>query len=142
MRFWDSSAIVSLLVQQAATDAVQAEFERDPQLLVWWATAVECVSALTRIERDGGLDPSGVRAANERLTAIAASWQEILPTERIRLTASRLLRTHPLRAGGAFQLAAALIAADGDPRTLELVTLDDRLADAAAREGFRAVSPA
>jgi predicted nucleic acid-binding protein len=43
---------------------------------------------------------------------------------------------HPLRAADALQLGAALFAADGDPQSLELVTLDRRLADAARREGF------
>jgi hypothetical protein len=49
----------------------------------------------------------------------------------------RLLRVHPLRAGGALQLAAAIIAADFQPNALEFVTLDARQADAAEREGFR-----
>ena len=43
---------------------------------------------------------------------------------------------HPLRTADALQLGAALVAADGDPQSLELVTLDRRLADAARREGF------
>ena len=43
---------------------------------------------------------------------------------------------HPLRAADALQLGAALVAADGDPQSLELVTLDNRLAEAARLEGF------
>jgi len=39
-------------------------------------------------------------------------------------------------AADALHLAAAFIAADYDPPTLELVTLDDGLAAAAEREGF------
>jgi predicted nucleic acid-binding protein len=50
--------------------------------------------------------------------------------------ANRLSRTHPLRAADAMQLAAALVAAEERPASLRLVTLDDRLADAARREGF------
>jgi hypothetical protein len=55
------------------------------------------------------------------------------------MTAQRLLRVHPLRAADSLQLAAAIVAAEGDPATLEFVGLDDRLNDAAAREGFRVV---
>ena len=51
--------------------------------------------------------------------------------------ARRLVRVHDLRAADAFQLAAARVAADGQPGTLPLVTLDERLALAASREGFR-----
>jgi predicted nucleic acid-binding protein len=43
---------------------------------------------------------------------------------------------HPLRAADALQLGAAIVAAEGDPSSLELVTLDHRLAEAAQREGF------
>ncbi len=48
----------------------------------------------------------------------------------------RLLRVHPLRAADAFQLAAAIAAADESPRSLPFVTFDSRLARAAEREGF------
>jgi hypothetical protein len=46
---------------------------------------------------------------------------------------------HPLRAADSLQLAAALVAADHDPTTLELVCLDARLATADRREGFRVI---
>ena len=45
----------------------------------------------------------------------------------------------PLRAADALQLAAAFIAAERRPSSLELVTLDDRLAAAARKEGFGVV---
>jgi uncharacterized protein len=72
-----------------------------------------------------------------RLAGLASSWSEIPPGERVRDNAVRLVRVHDLRAGDALQLAAALVAAEERPATLELVTLDDRLALAARREGFR-----
>ena len=42
----------------------------------------------------------------------------------------------PLRAADALQLAAAFAAAERRPASLEIVTLDDRLANAARKEGF------
>ena len=48
----------------------------------------------------------------------------------------RFLRVHPLRAADALQLAAAFAAAECRPAPLEVVTLDERLAAAAQREGF------
>jgi hypothetical protein len=50
--------------------------------------------------------------------------------------AIRLTRIHPLRAAGALQLAAAIVAANFQPRSLEFVTLDMRQARAAEAEGF------
>jgi hypothetical protein len=48
-----------------------------------------------------------------------------------------MLRVHPLRAADALQLAAATIAAERDPPSLEVVSLDERLNEAATKEGFR-----
>jgi hypothetical protein len=53
--------------------------------------------------------------------------------------ARRLLAVHPLRAADALHLAAALIACDERSDVLPFVTLDDRLAEAARREGFDVV---
>jgi hypothetical protein len=111
-------------------------------MVVWWSTEVECVSALARLERDGDLSPAAVVLALERLAATSAAWQEVAPTARVRAVATRLLRVHPLRAADAFQLAAATVAAEDEPRSIALVTLDDRLARAAEREGFRVEDPA
>lgn len=141
MRFWDSSAIVPLLVAESSSIKVMAEYQRDPDLAVWWATQVECVSALARLEREGGLDGPSMVDAMERLDALAQAWQEVQPIARIRQTAIRLLRVHGLRAADALQLGAALAVAEDRPASLEVVTLDDRLGHAAEREGLRVVLP-
>lgn len=136
MKFWDSSAIVPVVVGEATSDAMRAMAEDDPLMLVWWATPVECVSAIARLERDGDLVSDAVADAIARLDALADGWHEVQPVEAARRTARRLLRVHQLQAADAFQLAAALVACEGDPASLEVVTLDDRLVDAARREGF------
>jgi predicted nucleic acid-binding protein len=46
---------------------------------------------------------------------------------------------HPLRTADALQLAAAFVAAEQRRSSLEVVTLDDRLAAAARKEGFQLV---
>lgn len=142
MRFWDASSIVPLLATQPASAAVTAAFDRDPVIVAWWGTEVECTSAIARLEREGRLGAPEAAVAYRRLEAHVASWQEIQPASRLRKTAERLLRVHAIRAADAFQLAAAIIAADDDPRSLPFVTLDDRLARAAEREGFPVVEPA
>jgi predicted nucleic acid-binding protein len=141
VRFWDSSAIVPLLVDEPAHAAAAHEFGRDPDVLAWWATPVECVSALARLERDGALTADGVRDSLTRLDALAAAWHEIQPVAPIRQRAIRLLRVHPLRAADALQLGAALVAAEDQPSSLPFITFDERLALAAEREGFVVVQP-
>ena len=137
MRFWDTSAIVPLLVAERSTNATVRTLREDREMYVWWATGTECVSALARVEREGGSATEGL----ERLDAFAAGWREIAPTDRVRRTAARLLRVHALRAADALQLAAAMVACEGDPRTLPFVTFDEQLASAAGREGFPVVRP-
>jgi hypothetical protein len=139
MKFWDASAIVPLIVAEAMSDRTLALADRDPEMLVWWGTEVECVSALTRRERGGGLEANPARLAFERLGYLADRWLEVEPSEVVRETARRFLRVHPLRAGDALQLAAAFIGAERRPAHREFVTFDERLAEAARKEGFAVV---
>jgi predicted nucleic acid-binding protein len=136
MKFWDASAIVPLLIGEPTTTAMQALAEKDPTMLVWWATEVECASAIARLDRDGSLDQTAVTQAFDRLKHLADAWHEVDPSDPIREAAVRFLRVHPLRAADALQLAAAFIAAERRPSSLEVVTLDDHLALAARKEGF------
>lgn len=136
MRFWDASAIVALLVSEPSTQTMQAIASQDPVMLVWWATEVECASAIARLERDGTLDAAAVTPTFNRLKQFAGGWHEVDPSDAVRETAVRFLRVHPLRTADALQLAAAFVAAEQRPSSLEVVTLDDRLAAAARKEGF------
>ncbi len=136
MKYWDSSAIVALLVEEKATTSLLDLYQRDPVMLAWWGADIECVSALARLEREGGLDASTVVYALQRLRALREAWQEVQPVEPVREAARRLLRVHDLRAADSLQLAAALVVSAHRPSTLEFVCLDARLTGAAQREGF------
>ncbi len=139
MKFWDSSALLPLLVAEATTAAAMAVMSRDPSVLVWWATEIECASALARLEREGALEEAAATIAFERLRQLAGGWQEVDASDAVRETAVRLLRVHPLCAADATQLAAAFVAAERRPSSLEFLTLDLRLAAAARKEGFTLV---
>lgn len=136
MKFWDSSAIVPLLVQEASSAEALAWLKDDPDMLVWWGTLVECTSAIARRERDGSLDGSSSVAAFSRLQALTQCWQEVGPVDAVRSLSMRLLRVHDLRAADSLQLAAALVASEAQPASLVFVCLDKRLDDAARLEGL------
>ena len=136
MRFWDASALVPLLVNEPRTGEMVSVQREDPSAAVWWATPVECWSALARAQREGRLTDTDVADAARLLSEAGERWTEVPPLDRVRDQAARLVRLHPLRAADALQLAAALVLSDFEPRTLPFVTLDDRLASAARREGF------
>jgi predicted nucleic acid-binding protein len=139
VKFWDSSALVPFLVKEAVTSFLTALYRDDSVILAWWGAELECVSAIARLEREGNLTAEAVTTALERLQALRQSWHEVEPTAGVRETAKRFLRVHNLRAGDALQLAAAFLAAEHRPSTLDFVCLDERLSTAAGREGFRVV---
>jgi uncharacterized protein len=139
MRFWDSSAVMPLLVDEPSSPEVRATHGEDIGMVAWWAAGVECVSALARLEREERLDAGAFSDALARLDELAAGWIEIQPVQRVRQSALRLMRVHPLRAADALQLASAIAAAEDHPATMPFVTLDERLGLAAEREGFRVV---
>ena len=136
MRYWDSSALVALLVAEPATPNRQSLLEDDPQIATWWGSSLECASALHRLDRQYGSGESRLLRSIGLLGKLEASWHEVEPSERLRRRARRLLGVHALRAADALQLAAALVAADEDPTTLDFVSSDIRLSEAARREGF------
>ena len=136
MRYWDSSALVSLLVDETGSESRREALRQDQGIVTWWGSWVECASAVNRLHREGAVDDEGLELTLERLRCLAGGWVEIRPLDRIRRRAIRLLRIHPLRAADALQLAAALTAAAEEPADLEVVSSDARLSAAARQEGF------
>lgn len=141
MRFWDSSGIVPLLVKESSSVAVHQLLTADRDMAVWWTSEVECLSALMRLERSGKIAPEQLRVALARLSGFAADWHEISPAREIREAAKRIVRLHPLSAAASLQLSAAVAASENDPSSIEFVSLDTRLRDAASRQGFTRVVP-
>ncbi len=136
MSFWDASAILPLCIVESATSRVD-EFARDSDLIaVWWGTVVEVRSALERKLRMGDLALSDKNKGEIVLSRICRVWSEVPPSETIRGGAQVLLAKHPLRAADALQLAAALSWAEDSPSGRAFVCLDNRLREAAAKEGF------
>lgn len=140
MRFWDSSAVVPLLLQEASSRRLQTLLAEDHDMSVWWGTRIECTAAIARRERDETLGPEMVNRALQLLDEFVDGWTEIQPGDWVRHVAQRLLRVHALRASDALQLAAALAGTDRHAPLNEMVCLDQRLALAAQREGLRVIA--
>ena len=79
------------------------------------------------------------RTARHVLHTLAQAWTEIQPNDALRNLAERMLAVHPLRSAGALQLAAAVQWCQGLTTDRGLVTFDQRLRDAAYREGFTVI---
>ena len=136
MRFWDSSALVPLMLEESASERLDAVAREDRKIAAWWGTLVEVVSTIERRHRHGGLTSEARADADARVAVSAASWYTVPPVAHVRTEALHVAQVHGLRAGDAFQLAAALEWAGDHGQGHALVALDRDLRAAAAREGF------
>jgi predicted nucleic acid-binding protein len=141
VRFWDTSAIIPLLITEPASARVRRWLAGDAEVVVWALTRVELLSALARRRREEPSAGPAVRAARRAFLEAWERWSEIAAIDVVRRRAETLVERHPLRAGDALQLGAALLAARDEPAGLEFVTLDERQAAAAEREGFPVLGP-
>ncbi len=140
MAFWDASAVVPLCFHQPATGVLGRLARRHGKMIVWWGTPVEVRGALARLVREGVMTDDGLRYALARLTLLRRSWDEVLPTEKVRTLAEVMPAQYDLRASDAFQLAAAAVWCRERPQKRPFVCFDQRLADAAERLGFAVVA--
>jgi hypothetical protein len=136
VRFWDSSALVALILPEPASQTLEALLTEDREVIIWWGTPVECQSALYRRQREGLLQERDSKPAFRRLDYVLADADRVPPMNEVLERASRVPAIHPLRAADAFQLGAALAWCKGTASGRIFVCLDDRLRTAAQAEGF------
>jgi predicted nucleic acid-binding protein len=137
LRFWDSSALIPLLVVEPHTETVRRLTTEDPTIVVWWGTRVECMHAICRCRREDRIDDQGEHRARNVLEALAERWLEMQPTSALRSEAEQCLAAHLLKAADALQLAAAVRWSGQQPQGRDFVCLDGQLRTAARTEGFQ-----
>ncbi len=102
--FWDSSALVPMLVSESRSEAVTSLLAADDEPVIWWATPLECQSALRRRHREAPWPADQLSAATERLRLLVQHADTVAPTDDLRRRAGRLLAVHPLRAADALAI--------------------------------------
>ncbi|MBA2534573.1 MAG: type II toxin-antitoxin system VapC family toxin [Rubrobacter sp.] len=108
MRFWDSSALLPLISEEAFSGVVAGLLREDDEIIVWWGTWLECSAAVSRLRRENSLDEAGEEEARAALDRLAGNWVEQRPTDDTRLLAMLVSKRHPLKAADTRQIAAAL----------------------------------
>jgi predicted nucleic acid-binding protein len=136
VRFWDSSAIISLAIAEDTSSEVRKIIRDDDRVLVWILSEIEITAALWRRVRSGDLEEKQRAPSQRAFDQFLAGAIVVNDFAPVMSRGRRILATHLLRSGDALQLAAALFACDDQPAMLPIVTLDTRLAEAATREGF------
>lgn len=137
MAFYDTSALLPWLRHEEKTDTTGQLIENFQPIIVWWGTETECESALARLDRESQLHRGHLQRARGRLQKLKTAWHVIQANNNVRAGASRLLRTHILKAADALQLSAAIALADGHPEETHFISYDQNLLRAAEKEGFQ-----
>ena len=135
MRFWDTSALIPLMIEEAQSERMRLLLEEDRSIAIAAITPLEIASVLWRRRHAGLLRLDEHHAAEATFAELSARWNEITPTALILRKALDVVTRHPLRTLDAIQLAAAIVLS-AEPACLTMVTLDKDLADAASAEGF------
>ena len=141
MRFWDTSALVPIVVVEPKSPIVRRWMAEDRNVVVWTLTRAELLSALARKRRNTPAAREGLRTARRELLAVWERWAEVESVDLVRHHAERVVERYPLRAAEALQIGAALVAAGQDAASLTFVTLDASQAEAAEAEGLRVLGP-
>jgi len=136
VRYWDSSALVPVVIAEPETQRMRSLLDEDPNIVTWAWTRVELASAVERRYREGELSRDQRRAALARFAELAEVWDEVTDVLVVRRRALAVLARHPLRAADAAQLGAALAVAPETGGPLGFVCLDERLHEAAEGEGL------
>ena len=71
MNFWDSSALIALLVAENDTALRESQLRAAPDLLVWYGTQAEIESAICRRLRETSLNATQAAHARARLQILA-----------------------------------------------------------------------
>ena len=133
--YWDSSALIPLCVPRPQSTRAILLYERY-NIVAWWATQVEIMSGLTRLERMGQITHDRFLIGKQFAQDLVRGWISAGSSTGTAVLACSLLEMYPLRAGDALQLAVALEVFEHSTQGCPFITADDRLADAARRSGF------
>ena len=133
--YLDSSAIVKVYVEEAASDRVRELVFEAEALLTARITYAEVRAAFARCRRERLLSTSGLRTLTRRLDEEWGRYSVVEVSDAVVRHAAVLSERHALRAYDSVQLAAALTAGDVIG-SLQFGCFDDRLARSAHREGL------
>ena len=128
LAYLDTSALVKLVVREEETDALRAEIDRRPALVASRLALLEARRAVARRPLEGAestlADVLGVMTWIDITVAILDQAADVAPPA--------------LRSLDAIHLATALSLGNAD---IDVVTYDERLAEAARAHGLTVVQP-
>ena len=131
--YFDSSAIVPLLVDEIGTERARDQWLAADRLVTVRLSHVEARAALVQAERSGRVAPAQRRHLGAELDGLLEQVGFVDVDESLVRSAGDLAETHALRAYDAVHLAAAVTVGSDD---LVLVAGDRALIEAARAAGL------
>lgn len=138
--FWDSSAVVPLLIHDAFTIRSRNLLRMYPKVVSWWNMPLEVHGALARLFREKRIAREARDTALAYLQQFGLRCKEIQPVDRVREMAGEFLDRFQIRSADALQLAAAMIWCREKPRNRPFICYDTELIAAARQCGFDVLS--
>ena len=135
MRFWDTSALIPLMLDEPESGRMRQLLAEDDSIATAAITPIEIASVLWRRRHAGRLRVDEHHEADVLFAELSARWNEVAYTSLTVETSLDVITRHPLRTLDAMQLAAAIVLIDA-PLHIAFVTLDKNLAPAARAEAF------
>lgn len=132
--YWDSSAVLSLLLPDSDSSVAVDHAERDVLHLISSVGAAEVYSVLARLERGRIISPDDARAARARFDSGNWRYSNVAPSRTLLYEAAEKWY---LKGGDLWHLAAAMALLQERPH-LQLLSFDAALVEAARGEGFSA----
>lgn len=81
MRFWDSSAIIPLCIEEPHSETMRLLTHDDGELVFWWGTPVECSSSFARLRREDVISANDEQQVRRLVDQLAQCGTEIAPSE-------------------------------------------------------------
>ena len=136
--YLDTSSLAKLFIEEDGSDRVEEMAAEATDVATSVITFPEMLSALGRRLREGDMTPEAFQAGLEGFKERWKKLTKILVDHILVEDAGQLVLRHGLRGMDGIQLAAALkIRGRHSAHAVHFLSFDDRLNDAAAREGFR-----
>ena len=139
LAFWDSSALLKLLVEEQGTNLAAALWDESTGAVASRLIVPEVSAALAEALRAGRIDGARAQVARREWRRYLAALDVVELTAQIADRAAILAAAHPLSGADAVQLATAVVLEGSD---FVVVTWDRRLAAAASAEGLNVVPAA
>ena len=141
--FFDTSVLIKLYIEEKGSAEVidLVKNLNGDQIAIIDIALLESRSAIRRREREGDISGPDARRILDQIEEDSTALYLVQPSSAVIGETARLLDSHPLRTLDALHLAGCLTIQHSAPPPLIFVCADDRLCDAASREGLTTLNP-